>query len=63
MEEEQDGEELLLATPARLLPSPAGSRVSPAGGALEMEEKQHFEGLRAESAPAGMGHHAHLPMT
>lgn len=48
---------------ARLLPSPPRSRVTTAGGALEMERKQHFVGLRAESAPAGMGHHAHLPMT
>lgn len=28
-----------------------------------MERKQHFVGLRAESALAGMGHHALLPMT
>lgn len=28
-----------------------------------MEEKRHFVGLRAESAPAGTGHHAHLLLT
>lgn len=44
MEEEQDGEVLLLATPARLLP---GGRVTPAGGTLEMEEKQHFSGTQS----------------
>lgn len=47
MEEEQDGEVLLLATPVRFLPSPAGSRVTPAGGALEMEQKQHFSGTQS----------------
>lgn len=49
--------------PVRLLPFATGSRVTTAGGALQMEEKQHFVRLRAENDPAGMGHHAHLPMT
>lgn len=58
----EEGEVLLLVTPGlmastRLLPSPSGSRVT-----LEVEEKKHFVGLRAESAPAGMGHHAQPPM-
>lgn len=56
----EEGEVLLLATPGlvaptRLLPSPPGSEVTPAGRALEVEEKEHFVELRAESAPGRHG--------
>lgn len=68
MEEEWDGEVLLLVTlgargPCEASPFPSWEQVTTARGALEMEEKQHFVGLRAESAPAGVGHCAHPPVT